>query len=199
MNFLPKPPTDNLYKFMAISGIWMMGFVIAFIMYLGYLNYQIEKEGIKQNSFYRTEALSIQIDDRLASISEGNLNDNIIDWALINDGSKEEISFLNNLKKAQEKKIQEYKADPVNDEYGKQIHLAEATGLMWVIYTLIFLSVLCLWLGFRFWYTHVQKPANTLISKDIEIRNLTIEKMKLDIDITRLSKNAHRKTWAGRR
>lgn len=197
MNFLPKIPTDNLYRFMAISGVWMMGFVIIFIMYIGYLKYQIEKESAEVNNYYTSKYLSLQIKYRLESISKGEIGKNIIDIIPVKDGSINEITYLKKLDEILHKEIQEYKENN-KAYYFRNFELIEETGLIWVITALSSISIIFLFFGFKYWNIHIQKPKNELILKDIEIRKLTITKMKLEIDLINKSKNSYRKQWMGR-
>jgi len=186
LNFFPKPPTDNLYKFLAVTGTWLMAFVTIFIMYLGYINHEIKKISIKQDNYYFHKNTVNDINRRLSSIKKGEIKRNVLDWTIISDGSIKETTFLNAAKKRYIERIKQYESKPRQD-YNELFKLVKATGFLWVVYLIIAIAVFCFYFGFRYWYSKVQKLSDISIQHDINIKKLTIEKMKQEIALTKKS------------
>ncbi|EHK4786486.1 hypothetical protein [Vibrio parahaemolyticus] len=184
MKFFPTPPTDNLYKFCAILGAWLVAGVIALFMLLGYVTYDLEKQSVAQTHHFRTMSNYEKVIDRLSSIEQGKLDENIIEWLPSSDGSENEVDRLLEIKANQEKAITEYENE-IRTDYGEIFEVVEATGIWWVICVLISLSVLCFYFGFKLWYIKVQKISDELLVLDVEIKRLTLRQLEKEVSKSR--------------
>jgi hypothetical protein len=191
MNIIPKPPTDNLYKFIAITGVWFVFFVVASMMYISYLSFQIEREGLDFSTYSDSKYLIFKIDKRLTSISKKEFDKNVLDTIPTIDGGKREVQFLTNLKEIHSKVVGKYEIRKNESKYSDQIELINTTGLLWVVFMLVFSAVICFFYGFKAWFTQVQKPADNALKLDLELKQLSIDKLKLEIDIARKSTRTH--------
>ncbi|WP_412498459.1 hypothetical protein [Vibrio furnissii] len=184
VKFFPTPPTDNLYKFCAILGAWLVAGVIALFILLGYVTYDLEKQSVAQTHHFRTMSNYEKVIDRLSSIEQGKLDENIIEWLPSSDGSENEVDRLLEIKANQEKAITEYENE-IRTDYGEIFEVVEATGIWWVIYVLISLSVLCFYFGFKLWYIKVQKISDELLVLDVEIKRLTLRQLEKEVSKSR--------------
>nr|PMK12041.1 hypothetical protein BCU07_11075 [Vibrio sp. 10N.261.54.E10] len=191
VNFFPTPPTDNLYKFCAIFGAWLVAGVIALFMLLGYVMYDAEKQLIAQTHHIRTTGNYQRVLDRLESIEQGNLGENIIEWTLISDGSEQEVQGLLQIKSNHEKAIKEYE-EAIRTDYRNAFDIAEATGVMWVILILITIAVFFFYFGFKYWYVKVQKVSDELMLTDLKIKRLTLIQLEQELRRTRKYKFSNR-------
>lgn len=177
MQILPSIPTDNFYKFIAITGVWLTLGTIIFLIYLGYLNYRLEIERIESNSYFRSSSTLRNVELRLKSIEEGKLTENILAWTPDFEKIEDERVFLEKLKDNNEKVVKEYEA---NEEIKAHevLSIAEKMGLTWILPIYIFSSLICFSYGFKHWINKVQKPTDELLQLDIQIKKLTIKNMQ---------------------
>ncbi|QHS13189.1 hypothetical protein [Shewanella sp. Arc9-LZ] len=189
MNFFPKPPTDNLYKFLAITGTWLVAIVTAFFMYLGYLTFELKKLNYEQSRMMFSESVVREIDRRLKSISEDKLDENILDWTPRSEGS-DEVQFITQIKQSHLQRVKDYDSKPKPD-YGYQFDLVKETGFINIVYGIIFLAVSCFYFGFRGWYSKIQKPMDLGLKLDLKIKEVSIEKMEAELALTKKSIRTH--------
>ena len=52
MKGIPSTPTDNIYKFMAISGLWFVAGFIALYIWLANTHIQLDKESLRSQSYF---------------------------------------------------------------------------------------------------------------------------------------------------
>jgi Ca2+/Na+ antiporter len=185
-DFFPKPPTDNLYKFMAITGTWLLSLVAVSLMFLGYMSFKIEKETnqIAHQMNYR-QTIG-EIDRRVLAIDEKRCNDAIISWSKEHECNDNEKKFLLRVKEVNEAHIKEYdKQDKI--DFVNVWDTAKSIGVMWVFIIFTFLGVFLFYFGFTRWYKHIQKPENEAAILDIKIKKQIIEKNMLDIALTKKS------------
>ncbi|SYZ83251.1 Uncharacterised protein [Vibrio paracholerae] len=184
MTFFPTPPTDNLYKFCAIFGAWLVAAVVALFVLLEYVTYDLEKQSLAQMHHFRTTSNYQKIVDRLSSIEQGDLGENIIEWLPNSDGSVQEVKHLHEIKSNYQKLIEEYENE-VRIDYGEIIEVVDATRIMWLIYVLIGLAAFCFYFGFKYWYVKVQKVSDELMQKDLAIKRLTLEQLERECKKTK--------------
>ncbi|MGI9950699.1 hypothetical protein [Vibrio hyugaensis] len=177
MKFFPTPPTDNLYKFHAILGSWLVGASLVLYVLIKYVSYDLELQLADQSHHMRTERDLVKVNERLESIAKGNLEENKVSWVRGADGSPDEVAYLKQLKENFETSIQVYK-DTEKIDYGRIFDIVEATDLWWIIGFLMFIAGLLFYSGFKNWYYKVQKPQDELIQLDLKIKRLTLLEME---------------------
>lgn len=174
--WLPSPPTDNLYKYAAISGLWLsLGFSLIFVIYIK-TSYSLQdydslliliandKQNIKKEK------------DRIASLEIGKIKDNTIPGISNLFAPPQELLFLKNSLALDEKRETQYKqniiklGDPKSDwKWIQRSYLG-----LWLPVS-IPLSFLISFIGFRLWYLRNQKYADEILILE---RNIKIESLK---------------------
>lgn len=94
MNWFPTPPTDNLYKFLAIIGAWGMLFVVGFFVTLNYQNYEYAEFNKKTSLIYADESWIRKAELRVKSLKEGRDGDNAIPEISNRFAPMDELVFL---------------------------------------------------------------------------------------------------------
>ncbi len=181
MTFLPKPPTDNIYKFAALSGTWILALIIGYYLFLGYLNLNLKKESVQQNTLFTSQSMIKKIDKRLLAIYEKRLEDDKLNWVPNSDGSVQEESFLKKQKEIHNKKVSKYQPLVQKAEFKNLASLLFKTGAHLVFLIFIPIGVFLVWQGYKQWYVRIQKPIDNQYKYDLEIKKLTIEKLNREI------------------
>ncbi|WP_154124057.1 hypothetical protein [Grimontia hollisae] len=183
MKVFPAPPTDNLYKFMAITGSWLMALVVVLFMFIGYINHDLERATVQQQSYMNSLKALRGIELREESIRNGDLTENILPWVPVSDGSNRELEYLNDRKEEHQKYISNVEENQI--DYGRWFDLVEATGAMWFIYGIVAIGWSCFYFGFRGWYTKVQKHADETVLLEKTIKELTIKQIEQEMSIAK--------------
>lgn len=183
MNFLPKPPTDNLYKFVAILGLWMIIFTMAIGFFINFMTYQIDQETEAVVRLMGYDSKLSRIERRLQSIEAGELGENILEAAPVHDGSEEEMSYLADVKDRIKENMN--KLESRGADYVQAVNVAWTIKLHWLLYIFPALSCLFFWFGFRQWYLKIQKPSDYALEQQRRISELTIKKLEQEIALTK--------------
>jgi len=77
---IPSAPTDNIYKFMAISGLWFIAGFIALYIWSVNTQIQLDKEILKAQSYFFSIKIERTIKKRLESIKKEEFDRNRLDW-----------------------------------------------------------------------------------------------------------------------
>lgn len=179
INFLPKPPTDNLYKFAAILGLWLLIFTIAIAFFISFITYQIEQETDATARLMSHNSKLHQIEKRLSSIDAGDIEQNVLNFSRVHDGSEQEIIHLNELKALISQKVEAIKSNSTN--YARSIEVFWKIKLHWFLYILPIISATLFFFGFRQWYIKIQKPSETAMVQQLRINELTIKQLEKEI------------------
>ncbi len=178
MNFLPKPPTDNLYKLSAISGTWLLSFGVIYYIALGFLSYNLEVESRKTSVLFSSQKKIVQIDERLEAISNGNLKESIVPGSIRFDGSEKEVEFLEGQKEKLLKIVDRYLPIAQKGEFRELSNQVFKTGFhatfIWFISILGALSIVY---GYRSWYVKIQRISDEQQKIDLLIKKLTARKL----------------------
>ncbi|UTW03976.1 hypothetical protein KDX31_02815 [Amphritea atlantica] len=191
MKWMPAIPTDNLYKFCAISGMWMFFGLVVLYTWIVAITIQIEKEGSASTSYYSSLITVSDIERRLDSIEKGLEKENKLDWTSTEWDIDQEKNFLEHALKNHRKsmKLNEY---AINSDTGEQLNLIKRPAVY--IPGLLYLALMSflLVIGFFRWKTKIQDI-------DLEIRKVELETkkralVKLDLEIRNL--NSKRRHWS---
>ncbi len=177
---IPNLPTDNLYKFMSLSGIVIIIFSIYFC--------EIKVREVSQNNIEflkKQDNLNNKIarfNDKLGTISvlfETYQKDNIQkkDTSIFLSNLETRISSLSNLR------------DGINTDYISQKAYHQRLNLLqeeskiitYFSYLFIALGFVLTSTGFLLWYKKVQKPLDKILANDLA--KSEFEKAKLDKEI----------------
>ena len=157
---LPNVPTDNLYKFMAITGL-----LTTFIS-VGVFEYAIEKVSMSTDQVM-LEATKLEIESTKVSQDLDRLDKEIGKIRLISTIQKinEKIQVQENLNTENKILLAEIKSRNLQN-----IRHAKLLKEYYFLYVLGVLGGLTLsfW-GFRLWYTRVQKIEDELLNRKLKI------------------------------
>lgn len=191
MNYLPAPPTDNLYKFMAITGLWFVMGVLAYFAYLGYLGYMSEKESNEYRSYMHSIMMSQDISKRINQHKTNKAaKATRPDWIPEHFTKEDELHFLEKALENHQKTITDYQG--AIHPYGEQLHELLAVPLRVTLTILIFGYILVI-VGFIRWYKKVQQPQDELTKLEVELKKITLEKTKAEIKQITTSRTLHRR------
>ncbi|MGY2293288.1 hypothetical protein ACW9H6_12180 [Pseudomonas sp. SDO528_S397] len=181
--WLPSPPTDNLYKLMAIFGMWLSAGLIAALLALSYLKYNIDQS--TDEFIYKQHVKNDieKIKKRLASLKADKPEQNVLEWS---SGFKDEKAVL--------EKVLESNLETINsDTASKKEELLQPDNPIikfifksnLLVYTVIViyipLAIFCLCFGFRRWAVRVQGPSERLNELDIELKKAALVKLQIEI------------------
>lgn len=94
MSWMPPPPTDSLYKFSAIWGLRMILGVLIFFGWLISVEMKINREYEASLDYFRSAMVVPSIERRIASLKQGDIEGNKLDWALSHWSPQDEQRIL---------------------------------------------------------------------------------------------------------
>lgn len=168
MKFLPTPPTDNLYKYMAITGTWIMTGIVIGSLVIVYFDIRYE---LYYGNFIRKIRTEKNIREFDSAISSGNLGEFEI--------KKDDIPYLNSRISGLMKELEVIDKNLDGDKW-----ISDVFGLFDKYYKLFFCIFFAFFVfglsltmyGYRNWYMKYQKKQDRLLeiellSKENEIKN----------------------------
>ena len=181
MNILPSTPTDNIYKFMAISGLW---FIAGFIfLYTWFIKTEIDlaNQSQKIRSYSDSKVILNKINLRLESINTNEISANKLDWIPIDMDIKTEKIILLGAKDNHQKYIDKATKD-IDKEIGNELKLFDRLDVRIVSIAYIILMVFLTVFGFFGWFKKSHKIDEQTREIDLLIKQKTLEKINLEID-----------------
>lgn len=175
--FLPSPPTDNLYKFMAIFGAWALLILMVFLMGVDYLAFESKVEAQQTTAYYRAAHNVQLIQDRLAAIQAGRLNDAIVPWAPLHDGSDSEKAFLQDGLQNNQTYVTRHKDDANRDDVQTSWQILSAIHGLFYILVFVGVGIFCLVLGFYRWW-RIQRVSDDLQDSQLKFQKMTNQKLQ---------------------
>lgn len=180
MNWLPSPPTDNLYKFIAIFGLYLLLGLLAFFSWLGYLQFHSEREMKRSQAYFFSVQMESQISARLSSIKAKRLSENKLEWTPPGATSDQEQKFLQMALENHRQTIQKNK-DVLNTRPGEELEVMKAMGYFWLMPIYVLFAVGCPFFGFLGWYRKIQRPSEEAHVLDCKLKEATIRKTDAEI------------------
>lgn len=176
MNWLPTPPTDNLYKFLAIFGTWGMLFVFGSLLLLFYQNHEHSEFTKKVIALSSEESWLRKVEARAESLAKNRLTENIIPGISDHFSPKEEMVFIKNavnLSRGSLPKLRQLAGDPPTNVFP---FLATIHFDRWLVGVLVF-SWVCFYYGFRQWLV-LQRITDELLRLDLSIKRAQEREIK---------------------
>lgn len=182
MKWLPSPPTDNLYKFMSIFGLWLLLGLVLLFAWLGYLDFQIKKESERSQAYFISTNMESKISTRLASIKAMHFNENRLEWILPSTGIEQEQKILQ-MALDNHKQIIDKNKDSLNHNIREMMEMLESMDFLWIVMIpiYVFLAVGCPYFGFTRWYRYIQKPSEAAHDLDCRLKEATLRKIEAEI------------------
>ena len=185
MKGIPSTPTDNIYKFMAISGLWFIAGFIALYIWLVNTQIQLDKEALKSQAYFFSVNMERKIKNRLDSIEKGKLDENRLDWVPASYTPEQEKIFLSKAFENHQETIKKNK-DAVNSDTGEELKLVERWDVRIAGALYILFMVGLTWFGFSRWIkTHIIDE--TVKTLDREIKEKSLKKLELEIQQLKLT------------
>ena len=181
MNVIPQAPFDNLYKFIAISGLWLLSISFIYFYNIDDLSYKSSQEFHKKHSYQESKRNLEKIKLRIKSIDEAKYSENVISYITPQDGSKDELSMLSSFKKFNEGNIEEYEKSPYNKKYLEDLNFETSEYRVNKISIIYWFGAIFTILGFFCWWLIIQRRIDNINKLDLEYKKLVITKIKSEI------------------
>ncbi len=151
-----SPPTDNLYKYMAITGLWLLLGFSFLILFTFYNSYMLEGRSNLTTSLTGRQRWLTDIEARITSLKVGDFDKNKLDFlgSIYKNKPKQELLVLEGTKKFAQSQIDELKTKLAKIPYDP----SEAFKWERRLYIFIWLpsalagSLILTIVGFHFWY-----------------------------------------------
>lgn len=194
MKGIPSTPTDNIYKFMAISGLWFFVGFIALYIWLVNTQIQLDKESLRSKSYFFSVNMERNINNRLSSIENKKLDENRLDWIPVSYTPEQEKKFLNKALKNHQDTIEKNK-DVLDSNTGEELKLIERWDVRIAGILYIALMVCLTLFGFSRWITktHIVDEELRNLERDIKVK--TLEKLELEINQIKLTNQLTSRPW----
>lgn len=180
MRPLPAIPTDNIYKFFAILGLWMMLGVVALFGWFIYLDFQLEDQSIASRAYYSSVNSVEEIESRLNSIEQGEFDQNKLDWVPASWDIEQEKHALAVAKDNHTKSISSNKW-AIETEVGKELKYLGHPVVVFSGVVYIAIAVFLFYIGFRGWKIQVHDLDVELKQANIQLAKLSNQKLDLEI------------------
>jgi len=168
MNWLPSPPTDNLYKFLAIIGGWGVFFIFTFLLALFFQNYEHAEFNKKMSSIYAEEDWNRKAESRVNSLKKGLTGENRIPEISSNFSLKEELLFLSNSMKLSSERLAQLKELTKQPPQNIFPFLASINFDRWLLGALA-LVLLAFSYGFMQWFV-LQRISDEILRLDLILK-----------------------------
>lgn len=181
MNVLPSPPTDNLYKFSAISGLLILLFSIAGFVYLTFLLSNYEKATNLHLQSNDAEISIREINCRIDAIKHGHI-EKCPYREIRRESLEDELNILLAIKRSDESIITEYKRySELSQPLKENFEWIFNTRFFWFLLITPSFAIILFILGLSRWYKKVQVPMNELTYLNLKIRTLELAKLELEV------------------
>jgi hypothetical protein len=187
MQILPSPPTDNLFKFMTVSGAWLFAGCIALLGFAIYSQLK-ESDSISYRSHIEYgQSVVREIDRRLDSISKGKLGENKpLQLCPDRQTPVQEMECLTQVKERWGRSIKEYEQQQAVGEYEYAVRkLVTTKDFSYVYMGIFFVATVLLVFGILGWLKN-QKMQNELLAKDLDIKKKQDDVLGVELDIKKL-------------
>lgn len=183
IQWIPTPPTDDLAKYVAITGLWLTLGFSAILLFVVYNNYRLDERTQLVIQMASTLHFKEDVEIRIQSLEDGHPNENKLP---ISSGMtpKEELPFLKNIDKTLDSKLSELQADgKANNSQAVYAWLRRGYVYFWPPIALAG-SLLLTFFGFMRW-REKQKRADEMFALDLEIKRQQLSMLRLDSERNR--------------
>ena len=173
---IPNLPTDNLYKFIALTGFFLMVFSFG---YKEYRNHQFNIENTKIN--VAEKLLEFKIENKKTLVEHSRkLRDfelNVME-SENNNMTKEELNkYIEKFISSYKTEISEAELEWYYNDAGELLKISELTNvyvgrtkkLNWILNLSIFIGLISMISGFYLWYIKLQKYQDIILLKKSQI------------------------------
>lgn len=184
MSYIPTPPTDSLYKYMAITGIVLALVSIPGLSFLSYLNMHIEKYQSEKFLSDRSEQIIKEAEHCKTELPLETKKCSML-GINVDDSSGSSTEKFDTLITQQKNQLESYKKTIAVVE-GLEEHIVwlSTSGFIYLFIIIPALSMLLILYGFSRWFKKIQKPKDELALVELEIRKLERAKLEAELKIT---------------
>jgi hypothetical protein len=175
MNWFPTPPTDNLYKFLAVLGAWGLLFVFGSFLILSYQNYEHEEFNKQLVSLSSEESWLRKAEMRLKSLEGNRVQDNAIPEISNHFSPKEELVFLSNAIALSKEHLSLLKERTKEAPKNVVPFLASVRFDLWLP-GVAFVTFICFYIGFRQWLV-LQRASDELLRLDLLLKKAELKEV----------------------
>lgn len=194
MKGIPSTPTDNIYKFMAISGLWFIAGFIALYIWLVNAQIQLDKELLRSQSYFFSVNMERNIKTRLSSIENEKFEENRLDWVPVTYTPEQEKKFLTKAIKNHQDSINKNK-DVLDSNIGEELKLFKRWDVRGGVALYIALMLGLTGFGFSRWVTKIHTVDEGLRNLERNIKQKTLQKLELEINQIKLTNQLTSRRW----
>ncbi|WP_123658818.1 hypothetical protein [Salinisphaera japonica] len=174
-------PTDNLYKFAAISGMWLALGLLLFFAWLIHTDIQLDRESKAFPAYANAKNTLRNIEQRLEAIDNGMPEQNKLSWVSQDLSAGKERSLLQKIAKRHRKTIADFQALNVSSDISETMDVFQRTDVRCLGVIYIFFTVSMLIFGFTGWKRKVHDVDMELRAIDLTARKKELEKLELEL------------------
>lgn len=179
MKIIPSPPTDNLYKFVAIFGLWLCTVLVVFLGFTNYLVYESAQEARLTGYYVFAEGRINEVSRRIKAIDEGRKLDDLVADIPRMPSLAQEREFLENIRTRFQKNLAERK--PVPQWRSQFFEQLDAMGGEYTVAAFSLVAVGCFYFGFRGWYRNVQGPSEQAAHIDLQLKRKELDLKHIEL------------------
>lgn len=184
---IPTPPTDDIYKYFAISGLWLTFAFSILIAFVGYLSYAMSDHATLVARIGTLESFSRKVERRISSIKAGDLQENELKLSQ-GRNPEEELAFLRHYKSFIKPQIASMKKKAQSRHPAISFYWLERVHTKWWLPSGFAFSFVMMLIGFARWRTR-QQLVDYSFKVDIKIKEQQLRLLKLE----RLNSTLNRK------
>lgn len=174
MNWLPSAPTDNIYKFFAIIGVWCLLFFAGGLLAVEYQRYEYAEFTRREQILLADDNWVLSAERRVNSLKNGRDGENAIpDLSGKFAALKDELLFLDNAIRLTKQRMVTMK-ERVKEPPVYIIPFLVAFRIDIVLASILAIGLLFSWVGFRKWY-ELQRFTDELLRLDWATKKAQIE------------------------
>ena len=179
MATIPLPPTDNLYKFMAITGTIILILITFFLIWLRVLLFEYKKE----NDLYISK---ISIDAKVSEIKfkreniDNDSNQYISEWLSGFDNKEKALNSLNEIELNIMDRKKELENIPTDDSAELMVERLNYVGWYSIFKVITIFGVFITVLGYALWWDKQQKIMDQLAVLNVKLKRQEVGKNKED-------------------
>lgn len=174
MNWFPTPPTDNLYKFLAILGSWGVLLVLGSIVVLVYQNHEHAEFNKRLEALYSEESWLQKAEARITSLKGKRPTENSISGISDRFSPKEESLFLLRAVSLSKERLAQLKEIEMHPPANLFPFLALIHFDRWLL-GILAIALGCFYYGFRQWLV-LQRTSDELLRFDLILKKVQVQK-----------------------
>lgn len=175
---IPPPPTDDLSKYAAITGLWLTFAFSVLLAFVTYVSYAMRGHTSVVMQIVRSESFLRDIDARIKSIEAGRFNENVMKASSGRD-PRSELALLRNFAEVTRPSLEQAKLLSSRDKSSDYFKLLQVAYVYYWLPFAIVMSLAISLLGFLGWRKK-QKVVDEMVKLDLDIRKRQLRLLDLE-------------------